>query len=79
MGVSGHLYDDTYIPLNCVLQELAENRAFIFERHCVLCKGLKLATQVFESFTVANLPYGPCVGNLCQRFTSLPTCRKCTH
>ena len=46
------------------------DRGFSFERNCVLRRwesesihsdeGLTLETLVFESFTVANLPYQPC-------------------
>ena len=37
-----------------------EPRFKIFGRQLQYDEGLKLETSVFESFTVANLPYGPC-------------------
>ena len=44
---------------------------FLFKIHSD--EGLTLQTSVFESFTVANLPYRPVVDNLFWCFTFSPT------
>ena len=51
-----------------IMSNFKADRGFSFERNCVLRQselihsdeGLTLETSVFESFTVANLPYRPC-------------------